>query len=109
MNKQEHLNQLMNEEGIISALAIDQRGAIKKMIAPYKEPEGNDISDFKSLVATELTPYTSSILLDPEYGLPAAGKKPKVAVYYLLMKNQAMMRQRLVAYLTYLMFGPSTA
>lgn len=77
MNKQEHLNQLMNEEGIISALAIDQRGAIKKMIAPYKEPEGNDISDFKSLVATELTPYTSSILLDPEYGLPAAGKKAK--------------------------------
>ncbi|MDN6640998.1 MAG: tagatose-bisphosphate aldolase [Tetragenococcus sp.] len=75
MNKQEHLSQLMNEEGVISALAIDQRGAMKKMIAPYKEPEGNDISDFKSLVATELTPYTSSILLDPEYGLPAAGKK----------------------------------
>ncbi|MCO8286317.1 tagatose-bisphosphate aldolase [Tetragenococcus halophilus] len=75
MNKQEHLNQLMNEEGVISALAIDQRGAMKKMIAPYKEPEGNDISDFKSLVTTELTPYTSSILLDPEYGLPAAGKK----------------------------------
>lgn len=77
MNKQEHLNQLMNEEGVISALAIDQRGAMKKMITPYKEPEGNDISDFKSLVATELTPYTSSILLDPEYGLPAAGKKAK--------------------------------
>ncbi|GBD66337.1 tagatose-bisphosphate aldolase [Tetragenococcus halophilus] len=75
MNKQEHLNQLMNEEGVISALAIDQRGAMKKMIAPYKEPEGNDISDFKSLVAAKLTPYTSSILLDPEYGLPAAGKK----------------------------------
>ncbi|WP_094243648.1 tagatose-bisphosphate aldolase [Tetragenococcus halophilus] len=75
MNKQEHLNQLMNEEGVISALAIDQREAMKKMIAPYKEPEGNDISDFKSLVAAKLTPYTSSILLDPEYGLPAAGKK----------------------------------
>ncbi|AYW44781.1 tagatose-bisphosphate aldolase [Tetragenococcus koreensis] len=75
MNKQEHLQKLMNENGVISALAIDQRGAMKKMIAPYKEPEADDIIDFKSLVSTELTPYTSSILLDPEYGLPAAGKK----------------------------------
>ncbi|GMA43165.1 hypothetical protein GCM10025853_06220 [Tetragenococcus halophilus subsp. halophilus DSM 20339] len=108
MNKQEHLNQLMNEEGVISALAIDQRGAMKKMIAPYKEPEGNDISDFKSLVATELTPYTSSILLDPEYGLPAAGKKPTAVGYYSLMKNPVMMRQHLAVCLTYLMFGPFT-
>ncbi|MCF1585318.1 tagatose-bisphosphate aldolase [Tetragenococcus koreensis] len=75
MNKQEHLQKLMNENGVISALAIDQRGAMKKMIAPYKEPEADDIIAFKSLVSTELTPYTSSILLDPEYGLPAAGKK----------------------------------
>ncbi len=75
MNKQEHLQQLMNEDGVISALAIDQRGAMKKMIAPFKEAEAEDIVHFKSLVSTELTPYTSSILLDPEYGLPAAGKK----------------------------------
>lgn len=75
MNKQEHLEKLMNDKRIISALAIDQRGAMKKMIAPYKEPEADDIIDFKSLVATELTPYTSSILLDPEYGLPGAEKR----------------------------------
>lgn len=65
---------LSNDKGIIAALAIDQRGALKKMIASHK-PAGasdDDIIAFKSLVSRELTPYASSILLDPEYGLPAA-------------------------------------
>ncbi|MEO1771392.1 tagatose-bisphosphate aldolase [Candidatus Enterococcus ferrettii] len=62
-----------NADGIIGALAIDQRGALKKMIAKYKETATDqDIIDFKKIVSEELTPYATSILLDPEYGLPAA-------------------------------------
>jgi len=72
-SKKEKMDQLSTDDGVISALAIDQRGALKKMIAPLGiEPTEKVISDFKVLVSKELTPYASSILLDPEYGLKAA-------------------------------------
>ncbi|MEC5341338.1 tagatose-bisphosphate aldolase [Brenneria populi] len=72
--KKQAMLRLSNESGVIAALAIDQRGALKKMISAHK-PQGaedKDIIDFKTLVSKELTPYASAILLDPEYGLPAA-------------------------------------
>ncbi|EFB2663176.1 tagatose-bisphosphate aldolase [Escherichia coli] len=72
--KKQAMLRLSNESGVIAALAIDQRGALKKMIAAHK-PQGaedKDIIDFKTLVSKELTTYASAILLDPEYGLPAA-------------------------------------
>ncbi|MDU5333988.1 tagatose-bisphosphate aldolase [Enterococcus sp.] len=72
----EALKNTSNHEGVIGALAIDQRGALKKMIAKYKdEAADQDIEDFKKIVSEELTPYASSILLDPEYGLPAANAR----------------------------------
>lgn len=72
-SKKEKMDQLSTDDGVISALAIDQRGALKKMIAPLgTDPTEKVISDFKVLVSKELTPYASSILLDPEYGLKAA-------------------------------------
>lgn len=73
-NKQAYIQQLCNENGIISALAIDQRGALKKMIGKFQDHSvtTEQISAFKKIVSAELTPYASAILLDPEYGLPAA-------------------------------------
>lgn len=67
------LKRLSDENGIIGALAIDQRGSIKKMIAQHDSSNlgENGIIQFKKLVSEELTPFASSILLDPEYGLPA--------------------------------------
>ena len=70
--KKRYLEQITNEAGIIGALAIDQRGALKKMIGKYKEATAEDVIKFKELVSQQLTPYASAILLDPEYGLPAA-------------------------------------
>lgn len=70
--KRERLARLMDENGIISALAIDQRGAMRKLIGAFREPTEEDIVEFKKLVSSELTKFTSAILLDPEYGLPAA-------------------------------------
>lgn len=69
-----NIKKLATKKGIISALAFDQRGALKKMIAKYQseEPTSEQMSTLKALVSEELTPYASSILLDPEYGLPAA-------------------------------------
>lgn len=68
------LQRLSNEKGIIGALAIDQRGSLKKMIA-QSDASGvgeEGIIEFKKLISEELTPYASSILLDPEYGIPAS-------------------------------------
>lgn len=79
--KRNYLKQLSNEQNIIGALAIDQRGALKKMIAKFKGSAATDeeIIEFKQLVSKELTPYASSILLDPEYGLPAAEERAETA------------------------------
>ncbi|MEY8351380.1 tagatose-bisphosphate aldolase [Bacillus cereus] len=73
-NKFAALKRLSDENGIIGALAIDQRGSLKKMIAAGSENNVGDegIIRFKELVSEELTPYATSILLDPEYGLPAS-------------------------------------
>lgn len=77
--KKQLMQNLLNDNGIIAALAIDQRGALKKMIAKYQPAGANeqDLIDYKKLVSQILTPYSSSILLDPEYGIPAANARSK--------------------------------
>lgn len=73
------ISHFCNEQGVISALAFDQRGALKRMMAKYQtgEPTVEQIEQLKVLVAEELTQYASSILLDPEYGLPATEARNK--------------------------------
>ncbi|EKU45733.1 tagatose-bisphosphate aldolase [Staphylococcus massiliensis] len=80
-NKQAYLQNLMTQDGIISALAIDQRGALKKMIQRHKSQPATDIEieTFKTIVSEELTPFASSILLDPEYGLKASKHRADTA------------------------------
>lgn len=71
--KRNYMEKLSDENGIISALAFDQRGALKRLMAEHQdtEPTVAQMEELKVLVAEELTPYASSMLLDPEYGLPA--------------------------------------
>lgn len=78
-NKYKAMERLSTKNGIITALAIDQRGSLKKMIAQGSESGLGDqgIIEFKKLISEELTPYSSSILLDPEYGLPASSRRDK--------------------------------
>lgn len=78
-NKTTAISQLSNENGVISALAFDQRGALKRMMSKFQttEPTVEQIEKLKVLVAEELTQYASSILLDPEYGLPATEARNK--------------------------------
>lgn len=73
-NKLASLRKLSNENGVIGALAIDQRGSLKKMLASAANKPANeeDIVEFKKAISSELTPFATSILLDPEYGLPAS-------------------------------------
>ena len=79
--KRKYLENLSDKNGFISALAIDQRGALKKMLNKHQESEAtaDQIKEFKVLVSKHLTKYSSSILLDPEYGLDAAKARDKNA------------------------------
>src|SRR5947208_6315338 len=73
------LQRVSDKRGVIAAAAMDQRGSLQKSLAKAK---GGDITDammeeFKSLVTEVLTPHASAILLDPEWGLPAAKRRAK--------------------------------
>lgn len=73
--KYQHLMNLSDHEQRINALAIDQRQSLRKMINEIDTSvtDWQIIVDYKKEVASELTKYASAILLDSEYGLPAAG------------------------------------
>lgn len=82
--KIKHLNALADKRGVIAAAAMDQRGSLRKMIAAGKGVSQNEITDemmqeFKASVSKALTPHASAILLDPEYGLPAAKARARNA------------------------------
>ena len=67
------INALADQNGIIAAAAMDQRGSLQKSIGKARgsEATAQDLIDFKVAVSKVLTPHASAILLDPEYGLPA--------------------------------------
>src|ERR1700743_2620143 len=82
--KLQHMKALSNERGVIAAAAMDQRGSLAKSLATAKGVAQKDIPDemmeeFKTAVSRILTPYASAILLDPEWGLPAAKARAKNA------------------------------
>ncbi len=68
------LRAVSDRRGVIAALAMDQRGLLKNMLARelgVSEPPARLMSEFKQLVARTLTKEASAILLDIEYGLEA--------------------------------------
>jgi tagatose 1,6-diphosphate aldolase len=90
--KIKHMNALSNERGIIAAAAMDQRGSLAKSLASAKGVSQKDIPDsmmeeFKVAVSRILTPHASAILLDPEWGLPAAKARAKNAGLLLAYEN----------------------
>lgn len=72
--KFESIQSCATDEGVITAAAMDQRGSLKKAIGKAKgsDASNDELSEFKTSVSRILTPHASAILLDPEYGLPAA-------------------------------------
>jgi tagatose 1,6-diphosphate aldolase len=80
--KQKGLQAVADSRGVIAALAIDQRSALQALFAramgvTAADVPGENLSRFKEAVSSILTPHASAILLDPEYGLPAAAKRAK--------------------------------
>jgi tagatose 1,6-diphosphate aldolase len=75
--KLKRLKAVSNQRGIIAAAAMDQRGSLQKSLAAARGVDVKEItpammSEFKVVVSKVLTQHASAILLDPEFGLPAA-------------------------------------
>src|SRR6185437_9346664 len=75
------MNAVANARGVIAAAAMDQRGSLQKSLAQEsgKAATAAMLEEFKVAVSRALTPHASAILLDPEYGLPAAKARDKRA------------------------------
>ena len=71
------LQRVSDKRGVIAAAAMDQRGSLHKALGKEKGGEVTDamMEEFKSLVTEILTMHASAILLDPEWGLPAAKRR----------------------------------
>lgn len=72
--KQRGLQNITDENNIIFATAMDQRGSLGTMIQNFNSQKSYDksISEFKEGVAQILGNESSSLLLDPEFGWNAA-------------------------------------
>lgn len=77
--KKEGLKSISDNNNIIIATAMDQRGSLSKMIKSFNENISYEIglSDFKEGISEVLGNQSSSLLLDPEYGWKAADKLNK--------------------------------
>src|SRR5512143_1146211 len=84
------INAVADANGVIAAVAIDQRGSLQKAVAKAKGGEAGEaeLSEFKVLVSELLTPYASAILLDPEFGLEAVRHRaPSTGVFLAYEKT----------------------
>jgi tagatose 1,6-diphosphate aldolase len=73
------MKKVANQRGVIAAAAMDQRGSLQKSLSKERGSEvtDHDMEEFKIVVSEVLTQYASAILLDPEWGLPAAKARNK--------------------------------
>src|SRR5271166_1159763 len=90
--KSRRMKALANKAGVIAAAAMDQRGSLQKSLAAArgidkKQVTDDMMSEFKVAVSKVLTPHASAILLDPEWGLPAAKARAKNAGLLLAYEN----------------------
>ncbi|HET9783491.1 MAG TPA: tagatose 1,6-diphosphate aldolase [Terriglobales bacterium] len=75
------MNAVSDARGVIAAAAMDQRGSLQKALGKESGAPATTamMEEFKVAVSKALTPHASAILLDPEYGLPAARARAKNA------------------------------
>ena len=90
--KRKGLEAVSDSRGVIAAAAMDQRGSLRSAIAKDKGIDKKAVTqemmeEFKIAVSRVLTPHASAILLDPEYGIPAAKLRAKNAGLLLAYEN----------------------
>jgi len=62
------LHSISTPQGIIAAIAVDQRTSLRRMIGDATDAQ---LAEFKQSVVAALSPHASAVLIDPEYGRPA--------------------------------------
>src|ERR1700740_2912520 len=72
--KRKRLEAVSNARGVIAALALDQRDALRSLFAAEMKIDKSDVpskqlEEFKSIAVHALSPHASAVLLEPEYGL----------------------------------------
>ncbi len=76
------ISKLQNKNGFIKIAAMDHRDSLKKFI-----PEER-LSDFKNLLTQTFAPYSTAVLVDPEYGLSAIESAKKINLAVLLTREE---------------------
>lgn len=77
------ISKLQTPSGSIKIAAMDHRGSLKKLL-----PQGTDLSDFKDLLTQTFAPYSSAILVDPEYGQAAIESAKDLGVALMLTREE---------------------
>lgn len=80
VEKRSRLKKLCNANGVIAALAIDQRKSLRKLIAraagvPFEQVSDEQLVVFKAAISETLSAHSSAILFDTEYGMSGAGRR----------------------------------
>ncbi len=78
--KRKRLEAVSDSRSVIGALAIDQRDALRSLFSAELKIEKSvvpreQLEEFKSIAVRVLSPHASAVLLEPEYGLRAAGQR----------------------------------
>lgn len=78
--KRRRLASISTTNGVIAALAMDQRKSLRKMMAEaegiaFEQVTDDRLAEFKTAITEKLSSEASAILLDPEYGLAASEKR----------------------------------
>lgn len=70
LGKLRGIQQIANQEGIFTILAMDHRGSLQRQLATDHSGAATyrDTTGFKQMMSRLLSPYASAILLDPEFG-----------------------------------------
>lgn len=82
--KIQRLEALADDRGLIACVVADQRGSLQRAIAEVKGVAAGDVADesmreAKIAISKHLSSHASAILLDPQWGLPAAELRAKDA------------------------------
>src|SRR4051794_39837506 len=80
--KAARLRALSTPDGVIAALAMDQRKSLRRMIAeaagvPLEQISDGQLGEFKAVVTRVLSSHASAVLLDPEFGSGAFDERAR--------------------------------
>jgi len=93
------LDALATPQGIIAALAVDQRNSLRRMLAkaaavPDTGISVSQIAEFKQSVFEILGAHASAVLIDPEYGASALSRRTSGAGLLLTYESDGFENPR---------------